>query len=142
MLVISFNSYSLPIAMNAFLLLLDETRQHRDNGSHSIKAVLAPQFLKVLPCDSLINQTPYLNLAGSKSNKLRLSEKNTCSRHPYKLAMFARIPSLNLHQFENTIVQCHMSKTNISWNPCPQLVFSTVQTSPAGFSANVYLLQL
>lgn len=43
--------------------------------------MLALQFLKVLPCDSLINQARYLNLAGSKSNKLRLSGKNTPSRH-------------------------------------------------------------
>lgn len=66
-------------------LLLWEGRQCRDNSSHPIKAVLDSQFLKVLPCDSLINQAPYLNLAASKSNKLRLSDKNTPSRHPHVL---------------------------------------------------------
>lgn len=67
-------------------LLREKERQRGDICSHPIKSALASQFLKVLPCDSLINQAPYLNLAGSKSNKLRLSEKNTPSRHPHMLA--------------------------------------------------------
>lgn len=80
--------YHLPVAMGLFSPLGCnpwEGMQCRDNSRHPIKVVLDSQFLKVLPCDSLINQAPYLNLAGSKSNKLRLSEKNIPSRHPHVL---------------------------------------------------------
>lgn len=88
-IMIHFNFYHpSPVAVLLFFPssvrpLLAEGREWRDNCSHPIKAVLALQFLKVLPCDSLINQACYLNLAGSKSNKRRLSGKNTASRHSH-----------------------------------------------------------
>lgn len=90
-------------------LLLWEARQRMDNSSHPIKAVLDSQFLKVLPCDSLINQAPYLNLAASKSNKLRLSDKNTPSRHPHvptKAHTRVFILSFNLSQNTRHCATC------------------------------------
>lgn len=79
--------YHLPVAEGLFPPLHGAASQRReatrgDNSRHPIKTALDSQFLKVLPCDSLINQAPYLNLAGSKSNKLRLSGKNTPGLHP------------------------------------------------------------
>lgn len=103
-------------------LLPWEGRQCRDNSSHPIKAVLDSQFLKVLPCDSLINQAPYLNLAGSKSNKLRLSEKNIPSRHPHVLTK-AHTCTHSLFQsppVSDTVLQCHMCNRDIWWNSYSQ----------------------
>lgn len=109
-------------------LLLWEGRQYRDNSSHPIKAVLDSQFLKVLPCDSLINQAPYLNLAASKSNKLRLSDKNTPSRHPHVLTRAhtrVHILPFNLSQFENTAT-------------CVIEIFDGVHTAIRMDTSNIY----